>query len=82
MPKRTTAPAETANYVLFSGNKCKRHKMKICTVTYGKHVNEDIVTIDRMKVDKAVPNFEEVKGTELDIMYMKCSPTFKKMFPR
>lgn len=82
MPERTTAPAETAHYILFSGNKCKRHKMKINTVTYAEHKNGDIVTIDRTKVDKVIPNFEEVTGTTLDTMYAKCTPIFKKMFPR
>lgn len=80
MPERTVAPAETAHYILFSGNKCKRYKMKINTVTYATNVDGDIVTKDRTKIANATPNFVEVKGQELQTMYDKCSTTFKRMF--
>lgn len=81
MPERTTAPAETAHYILFSGNKCKRHKMKINTVTYATHKNGNIITVDRTTIASSTPNFIEVKGEELKAMYAKCSPTFKRTFP-
>lgn len=81
MPERTTAPAETAHYILFSGNKNKRYKMKINTVTYATHVNGNITTVDRTKIEECVPNFEKVSGTILKEMYKKCSPAFKATFP-
>lgn len=71
MPERTVAPKETAHYILFSGNKNKRYKMKINS--YNK-VKEKITDVK--------PNFEEVTGKLLDEMYSKCCPAFKKQFPR
>ena len=82
MPERTTAPAETAHYILFNGNKNKRHKMKINTVTFATHVNGKITTVDRTKVESYKPNFEKVGGALLDEMYKKCCPAFKQTFPR
>ena len=69
MPERTTAPKETAHYILFSGNKNKRYKMKINTCEFEN--------IDG-KVNRY---FEEVKGIELKEMYDKCCPAFKRAFP-
>lgn len=71
MPERTIAPKETAHYILFSGNKNKRYKMKINS--YNKV---------REKITDVKPNFEEVTGKLLDEMYSKCCPAFKKQFPR
>lgn len=75
MPERTTAPKETANYILYSGNKNKRYKMKINSYTTVKENCQSIITNVR-------PNFEEVTGKLLNEMYAKCSPAFKKSFPR
>lgn len=81
MPERTTAPKETAHYIMYSGTKCKRHKMKINSVTYAIHQNGDIVTVDHTKMLSYNPNFLQVEGEELTKMHAKCSPAFKKMFP-
>lgn len=78
MPERIVAPRETAHYILFSGNKNKRYKMKINTVTFATDKDGKV---DRTKVVKATPNFIEVKGQQLDAMYTKCCPAFKKAFP-
>lgn len=78
MPDRTVAPKETAHYILFSGNKNKRYKMKINTVTFAK---TETGKLDKTKVVKATPNFEEVTGTTLKEMYNRCCPAFKKTFP-
>lgn len=73
MPERTVGPKETAHYILFSGNKYNRYKMKINTITYKE--------IDGKKVINTVtPNFEEVKGKELETMYSKCCSSFKESF--
>lgn len=77
-PERTIAPAETAHYILFSGNKNKRYKMKINSCTYGRTKEHKT---DRTKVEKFTPNFEKVEGKLLEEMYKKCSPAFKKTFP-
>lgn len=77
MPKRTTAPVETAHYILFSGNKNKRYKMKINSCTYGR---TQTGKSDRTKVEKFSSNFEKVEGTLLTEMYNKCCPAFKKTF--
>lgn len=79
MPERTIAPKETAHYILFNGTKNKRYKMKINTVEFAKDANGKI---DRTKIIKVTPNFIEVKGKELDKMYAKCCPAFKRTFPR
>lgn len=91
MPERTTAPKETAHYILFSGNKNKRYKMKINTCEVEKTKEEvpydpnneksnmKIVVTKRIK--SCTPNFEEVSGVELIEMYNKCCPAFKKAFP-
>lgn len=71
MPERTTAPKETAHYILFSGNKNKRYKMKINSYNKVKG-----------KITDVKPNFEEVTGELLDEMYSKCCPAFKTQFPR
>lgn len=75
MPERTTAPKETAHYILYGGNKNKRYKMKINSYTTVKENCQSIITNVR-------PNFEEVTGKLLDEMYAKCSSAFKKSFPR
>lgn len=77
MPERTTAPKETAHYILFSGNKNKRYKMKINTCEFEK-INGKT---NRQKVLSYTPNFKEVSGEELKEMYSKCCPAFKKAFP-
>lgn len=78
MPERTTAPKETAHYILFSGNKKnKRYKMKINTCEFENIDGK----VNRLKVVSAIPNFEEVKGIELKEMYDKCCPAFKRAFP-
>lgn len=78
MPERTTAPKETAHYILFSGNKNKRYKMKINTCKFEK-INSKT---NRQKVLSYTPNFEEVSSmVELKEMYSKCCPAFKKAFP-
>lgn len=74
MPERTVAPAETAHYILFSGNKNKRYKMKINTITYD-------LNKDGNKVVKYTPAFEKLQGEQLKEMYNKCCPAFKKAFP-
>lgn len=78
MPERTVGPAETAHYILFSGNKNNRYKMKINTVTYAHHVDG---TVNREKIERVTPNFEKVTGILLKEMYEKCSPAFKSTFP-
>lgn len=78
MPERTTAPKETAHYILFSGNKNKRYKMKINTVIFEK--DKDGKT-DRTRVEKATPNFQEVTGEMLKEMYSRCCPAFRRTFP-
>lgn len=77
MPERTTAPKETAHYILFSGNKNHRYKMKINTVVFAKTPEGKI---DRTKVESFTPNFEEVTGETLKQLYEKCCPAFKKTF--
>lgn len=77
MPERTTAPAETAHYILFSGNKNKRYKMKINTCIYSR---TQTGKTDRTKVEKFTPNFEKIEGKLLEEMYKKCCPAFKKAF--
>lgn len=77
MPERTTAPKETAHYILFSGNKNKRYKMKINTCEFENIDGK----VNRLKVVSATPNFEEVKGIELKEMYDKCCPAFKRASP-
>lgn len=77
MPERTVAPKETAHYILFSGNKNNRYKMKINTVIFERTENGKI---DRTKVKSFTPNFEEVTGKKLQQIYEKCCPAFKKMF--
>lgn len=71
MPERTNGPKETAHYILFSGNKNKRYKMKINSY-------------DRIKgeITNVKPNFEKVESKLLDEMYSKCCLAFKKQFPR
>lgn len=89
MPERTTAPKETAHYIVYNGNKNQRHKMKINDVVFatkevpieGKE-NETRVITNRNVVASFSPRFVEVTGKELDEMYEKCSPAFKKSFPR
>lgn len=90
MPERTTAPKETAHYILFSGNKCKRYKMKINTCEIEKikkevpynpeDKNSNMKIITELHVKSCTPNFEEVTGTELTEMYNKCCPAFKETF--
>lgn len=77
MPERTVAPKETAHYILFSGNKNRRYKMKINTVVFAKTSEGKI---DRTKVESFTPNFEEITGEKLKQMYEKCCPAFKKQF--
>lgn len=71
MPERTNSPKETAHYILFSGNKNKRYKMKVNSY-------------DRIKreITNVKPNFEKVEGKLLDEMYSKCCPAFKQAFPQ
>ena len=57
MPERTTAPKETAHYILFRGNKNNRYKMKINTCEFENIDGK----VNRLKVVSATPNFEEVK---------------------
>ena len=77
-PERTTAPKETAHYIVFSGNRNKRYKVKINTVTFATLENGKL---DKTKVIKATPNFQEVKGKLLEELYARCCPAFKKAFP-
>lgn len=77
MPERTTAPKETAHYILFDGVKNHRYKMKINTVTFAKTPEGKI---DRKKVQSFTPNFEEVSGKLLNQLYEKCCPAFKRTF--
>ena len=86
MPERTTAPKETAHYIVYAGCSNRRHKMKINTVTFAK---EEVTTetgviytkTDKTKVLSAIPNFEKVSGEPLKQLWEKCSPAFRKAFP-
>lgn len=75
MPERTTAPEVTAHYILYSGNKNKRYKIKINSYITVKENGQSIITNIR-------PNFEEVTGKLLDEMYSKCCKSFRTAFPR
>lgn len=77
MPERTTAPKETAHYILFSGNKNKRYKMKINTVKFS---TDEKGKVNRSKVESFTPNFEKVTGQLLDSILERCCPAFKKTF--
>lgn len=77
MPERTVAPKETAHYILFSGNKNRRYKMKINTVVFAKTPEGKT---DRTRVESFTPNFIEVTGETLKQLYEKCCPAFKKIF--
>lgn len=75
MPERTTAPKETAHYILYSGNKNKRYKMKINSYTTRK-LEDGTKVYENIK-----PNFIDVAGKSLEAMYEKCCPAFKEAFP-
>lgn len=75
MPERTTAPKETAHYILYSGNKNKRYKMKINSYTTRK-LEDGTKVYENVKA-----NFADVAGKRLEDLYAKCCPAFKETFP-